>query len=113
MREEPKNSRFCNPFGFDPHPKSEGPAVLDGARKRAIETGRKRLLVAGMVFACAFIAVGIRLVEVSSSQAGTSAVALIQKTPIRPPLLRADIVDRNGILLATTLPGTSLYSTLR
>ncbi len=106
-------SGFRSSFGFDPHPKRAGQAVLDGAAKRAIETGRKRLLVAGMVFACAFLAVGIRLIDVSTSGAGASVAALTLETQAKPAVTRADIVDRNGVLLAATLPSSSLYAVPR
>ena len=38
-----------------------GPTIkLDGLAKLALETGRTRLLVAGLMFALAFLAVGLR-----------------------------------------------------
>lgn len=83
----------------------------DDSSSQALETGRNRLVVAGMVFAAAFLAVAVRLVD----------VALIE--PDRHPRLargdeaaqerRADIFDRNGVLLATSLGTASLYANPR
>ena len=83
---------------------------LTGRTAQALETGRTRLMIAGVVFALAFAAVGMRLVDVtmlhgSGNQSLASAVALDDS-----PAARADIVDRNGRLLATSLPTASLYA---
>jgi cell division protein FtsI (penicillin-binding protein 3) len=81
---------------------------LDGQRKEALETGRTRLLVAGIVFALAFAAIGVRVLDLavlSGSDARTSA----QRGHGEPHrTARADIVDRNGRVLATTLSVASL-----
>lgn len=82
---------------------------IDGVRARALETGRTRLLVASVVFLAAFGGIGIRMVDVSvlghiqpppKSSAGIAA----------SEMERADIVDRNGVILATSLPTMSLYA---
>ena len=39
--------------------------VFEGARKQALETGRNRLMVTGVLFALAFIMIGVRIVELT------------------------------------------------
>ncbi len=83
---------------------------LEGNIKHALETGRNRLLVTGVVFMIAFVAISVRLVDLTVFGPG-----------IRPPVAhvaaaapsvvnRADIVDRNGVILATSLPSASLFA---
>lgn len=87
-----------------------GPHVLlEGAAKRAVETGRIRMLVTGGLFALAFSAIGVRLFDLmvlkhldTTAEARTTATAFHTQ--------RADIVDRNGVLLATNLPTVNLYA---
>jgi len=103
---------------FSPTGQSEtGPEVempnritFDGIRKQALETGRNRLMVTGVLFALAFAVIGGRVVELTLINSDISE---------RPPRLantdqklnvRADITDRNGILLATSLPTAALYA---
>jgi cell division protein FtsI (penicillin-binding protein 3) len=94
--------------GFPTHIKFEG------IRRQALDTGRNRLLVTGALFTLAFIVVAVRLVELAvveqileESQAPRLAVGL------EMPKVRSDIVDRNGVLLATSLPTASLYANPR
>ena len=87
--------------------------VFEGARKQALETGRNRLMVTGVLFALAFIVIGGRVIELT----------IVSNDSLeRPPRLahtettlnvRADIIDRNGILLATSLPTAALYANPR
>lgn len=82
--------------------------ALDGSTAQALETGRTRLLVAGMMFAVAFLVIGWRLVDVAVLSAGARHAF---GSPGEPPVHgRADIVDRNGVILATSLPSVSLYA---
>ncbi|WP_375592645.1 penicillin-binding protein 2 [Algihabitans albus] len=87
---------------------------LDGQRKAALELGRTRLLVAAAVFLLAFFAVGLRLADLAllseagePKRAGTPSAAAALETQ------RAEILDRNGQVLATTLPTNSLYANPR
>ena len=80
---------------------------LDGARAAVLETARDRLLILGLVFVAAFLGVAARLVEVTSSPV---AVATRSAPPAAWNTARADIVDRNGVLLATSLPTASLFA---
>ena len=78
-----------------------------------IETGRNRLLVAGLLFALSFFAIAIRVVELSITNPPRDNSDRSYTIPTRSPTIRADIVDRNGILLATSLPTTELYANPR
>ncbi len=81
---------------------------MDGIRRRALETGRNRLLVTGVVFALAFSAIAGRLVELTVFGDGEPRVA--RALPSGDATQgRADVLDRNGVILATTLPTVSLY----
>ena len=81
----------------------QGARRIEGIRKQAIETGRNRLLVTSVVIAMAFAAIGVRLVDLTVFKAGGEPkVAHIEQSPAAP-VGRADIVDRNGIVLALSL----------
>lgn len=90
---------------------SPGALRLDGVRSRALETGRTRLLVTAVVFLGIFGVIGARMVD----------VAVLDANPAKPRALptarteelemaRADITDRNGSMLASSLPTVSLYA---
>ena len=82
---------------------------IEGFRKQALETGRNRLLVTGVVLTLAFAVIGARLVDLTLFKGGGEPkLANINFAPV-PSIDRADIVDRNGILLATSLPTASLF----
>ncbi len=83
---------------------------LEGARKQAIETGRNRLLVAGAVFSAGFLVIGIRLVDVALLRSGDEPNLARARASEQIRTGRADIVDRNGVLLATSLATASLYA---
>ncbi len=83
---------------------------IDGIRKQAMETGRNRLLVTGVVLTLAFSAIAARVVDLTVFKAGGEPrLARVDPSPTAP-VGRADIVDRNGIILATSLPTVSLYA---
>lgn len=84
-------------------------ARLEGARKRAVETGRNRLVIVAAVFACAFVVLAGRLVHLSSTGAAAS-VGPVAEGGADIGLARAEIVDRNGVLLASDLTTASLYA---
>ncbi len=83
---------------------------LDGAAKQAIEIGRTRLLVAGLVFAIAFSTISVRLADITVLQQGHEPRIAQAARPGAASTMRADIVDRNGELLATSLATASLYA---
>ena len=75
-----------------------------------LETGRIRLLAIAGVFAVACLVLAVRLVEVSVLQGGAPRdVGAASAAAVA----RADIVDRNGVLLATSLRTASLYANPR
>ena len=84
-------------------------ARLEGARKKAVETGRNRLVIVAAVFACAFVVLAGRLVHLSSTgDAGRAGPVAEGGGDIG--VARAEIVDRNGVLLASDLTTASLYA---
>jgi len=85
---------------------------LDGPLHRALEISRARLLLLGAVFALAFLVVGGRLVHVTMLQ-DPSEPRIAATTARGMETERADIVDRNGALIATSLPTPSLSANPR
>jgi cell division protein FtsI (penicillin-binding protein 3) len=82
---------------------------IEGFRKQALETGRNRLLVTGVVLTLAFMVIGFRLVDLTVFKGGGEPkLANTDHAPVFP-VERADIIDRNGVLLATSLPTASLF----
>lgn len=80
--------------------------VLVTPGEQALDLARKRLAFTGVMFAIIFLVIAGRLVDVmamaeGAGEPGEPHVALTQ------PGGRPDIVDRNGALLATSLPTTS------
>ena len=98
----------CRPRHFKPPPCA--PVVADPQAAQLLESTRTRLLLAASLFALIFVVVIGRLVDVvelggqasDQRQARTRLVA-------PPPPPRADIVDRNGTLLATNLDSPAVY----
>ena len=101
----------CSPRHADPVPPRRDEIVqLDGATKRALETGRARLLVGAALFALAFAAISGRLVDVTMLEDGIDPRTAEQPGLSAPVAERADIVDRNGVVLATSLATASLFA---
>jgi cell division protein FtsI (penicillin-binding protein 3) len=90
-----------------------GRVRLEGEGKQALETGRNRLIVTGALFAAVFLVIAGRLVDVTLI--GRSAEPRVASAPRAGALetFRADITDRNGVLLATSLETASLYANPR
>ena len=87
--------------------------LIEGDRKTAIETGRNRLIVAGALFSAAFLVISIRVVDVSIFSSHLEPRFTRSITKSEKYSGRADIVDRNGVLLATSLNTASLYANPR
>lgn len=84
--------------------------LLGRERKRhPVEVARKRLWVAGVIFALCFTVLGARIVDLSLQGAGGGPPPVARDDLHATSLKRVDIVDRNGALLATNLPAPSLY----
>ena len=83
---------------------------LDGSVNKAIEGGRNRLLVLSCVFCLAFIVAAIRLLDISVLRGLQEPVDVVEPTKENLKIGRADILDRNGTLLATSLSVSSLYA---
>jgi len=80
----------------------------EGCSAQVLETGRTRLLAAGVVFAMAFLVVGWRLVDIAAFPTVGEPKIAAAATALHSG--RADIVDRNGVVLATSLATASLYA---
>ncbi|MGH6960208.1 MAG: peptidoglycan D,D-transpeptidase FtsI family protein, partial [Dongiaceae bacterium] len=77
--------------------------------KRAIEIGRNRLLFVKALFIVAFFVIAARLVTVTLLKEGEEpGVAGAPQQPAQTE--RAEILDRNGVVLATNLATASLYA---
>lgn len=76
----------------------------------ALDTGRTRLLFTAAMLACAFGVIGVRLVDVTLLKEGNEPTVAERRSPTVLPIGRADIIDRNGVLLATSLKTASLYA---
>ena len=83
----------------------------DGVFRQAIETGRTRILITGTVLTLAFAVVGARLVDVTAFRTPMEpGAAKVAATAPTPKDRRAQIVDRNGVLLATNLSTVALVA---
>lgn len=78
-----------------------------------LATARTRLMVGVLIFMAAFLLMGVRTIELGMSTPVTkrSATREIAVPPVT--FARADIVDRNGELLAVNLQTSSLYANPR
>ena len=82
---------------------------IDGAGKQALEDSRVRLLITAALFGVAFVVIGIRLVQLGLYQSPVEPRMASSDSPA-PNFERADIVDRNGVPLATNLETQSLFA---
>ncbi len=85
------------------------PIRIDGAGKQAFEDSRVRLLITAALFGVAFVVIGVRLVQLGLYQNPVEPRTASSDSPT-PNFERADIVDRNGVPLATNLETQSLYA---
>jgi cell division protein FtsI (penicillin-binding protein 3) len=102
----------CRPRHFKPPPCV--PVVPDGPARQALDGSRARLLVIGAAFVVVFAVIALRAGEVALFGTGTARSPIARQHSSAPPApARADIVDRNGRLLATMLDSPSLYANPR
>jgi cell division protein FtsI (penicillin-binding protein 3) len=92
---------------------------LIGARKSALDVARGRLVLGGGVFVLLYILMIARLIDLSiiqgelpriSGMIGGDGEVLRSEKPVAQDIMRADIIDRNGVLLARSLKTPSLYA---
>ena len=76
----------------------------------ALEQGRNRLMVTAAMVAVVFTAIGVKLVDATLFNHASEPRPRMAAEVDAPPVNRADIVDRNGNLLATSLATQSLYA---
>jgi len=81
---------------------------IEGTRSRALDVARNRLLMAGAVFALSFLIVAGRVINLTAFTPA-ERTGVISETA-GSVVSRGDIRDRNGILLATSLPTASVYA---
>jgi cell division protein FtsI (penicillin-binding protein 3) len=111
MTRQPEQSSLnLRPPAPESNPDRAAHLFLEGSSAQVLETGRTRLLAAGVVFAMAFLVVGWRLVEIAAFSAGNEPRIAAAAPAATLHNGRADIVDRNGVVLATSLPTASLYA---
>ncbi|MDA1323373.1 MAG: penicillin-binding protein 2 [Proteobacteria bacterium] len=95
------------------HPFFSRNSIRDLTVTADVEMGRNRLLITSALFAAAFAVVAIRLVDVTLlGERSASHLAEGSGTAVHLTS-RADIVDRNGVLLATSLKTASLFANPR
>ena len=82
--------------------------TVDGAARQTLEQARTRLVVVGALFGLALLVVSGRLVDLAVLGPGSSTRAHI--APPAANVVRADIVDRNGHVLATSIATASLFA---
>ena len=82
--------------------------VAPGAR--ALERGRARLVILAALFVLGFAAVSAKLVEATVLSTGREAAPRAVGAVAAPAASRGDIVDRNGVLLATSVATQSIYA---
>lgn len=79
--------------------------------RQTVAEARGRLGVLGVAFAAVFVAIAVKFAWLTIDGMGDSAEAVLAKYRAQKPHYeRAEIVDRNGEILATTLQTASLYA---
>ena len=87
-------------------------SFADKKSSETLESGKNRLLFTMFLFFCSFCLIGIRLFSITLFNTPIKEHHYGKDTKIYAldmKMNRADIVDRNGVLLATSLPSADLY----
>lgn len=94
------------------HPFRRNTEFMVGQSHRTVEKARGRLTFIWMFFLLLFIVVGVRAADVSLMSLVHEKQDQVQNSiPLKEiAARRGDIVDRNGVLLATSLRTASLYA---
>ena len=88
---------------------------IDGSKRSALDMAHGRIVLISAGFACLYLIVAARVVDLTILQgelqrfAGT-AIERPEEPEKQKTAMRADITDRNGVLLATSLETASLYA---
>ncbi len=85
----------------------------DQRERLALETARNRIFITGAMFIIGFSWITYGLVDASVLRQGNEPAVASGTDTRELKTERADIVDRNGMLLATDLPTNSLYADAR
>jgi cell division protein FtsI (penicillin-binding protein 3) len=95
--------------------KPPSPIMADGRRRASLERARLRLMIGAGLFAVLYVAVAARLADatVFNGAAPREATPPVANVAPDPPVSRASITDRNGVILAVSLPTVALYANPR
>ena len=85
---------------------------LEGVAKQALDTGHVRLIAVAAGFALCFFVIAGRLVGLAALAPGNDQAA-IPADVRQPQIERAEILDRNGVLLAGNVRAVSLFANPR
>lgn len=86
-----------------------------GQKRSALDMARGRLMLLSLFFIFAYIIVAAKIVDLTIIQGemkkGEENVSYLEQQPLpEEKISRADIVDRNGVILARSLKTSSLYA---
>lgn len=87
--------------------------LIVGARRGAQDLARGRMVFISAAFVLAYLVIGLRVADLTLFHApggGDGEESVVAESVPAPQPLRADITDRNGVLLATSLNTESLYA---
>ncbi len=106
LANNPEQLNFGQPNSGQPNPEWPRAEPRD---QGGMATARGRTLVLSLMFCVGFLALSARAVQIGLFRPVDEAATAARAEAI-PPSKRADIVDRNGQLLATSLVAHSLYA---
>jgi cell division protein FtsI (penicillin-binding protein 3) len=95
-----------------PRPSSRpcAPRAIDEKIQAVLEVSYRRLLITGAMLLFAFGAISVRLIDVTLLQEASEPQVTYAPRMPEMRMDRADVVDRNGTLLATNLATASLFA---
>ena len=94
----------------------QNPSRLQGDKSSALNLAQGRLVMMGGFFVLAYMLLALRAFDLSVIQAqffDPQTQEMAEGASPSVPQMRADIVDRNGVMLATTLKTASLFADAR